>query len=714
MAVVADELLLVVKSNVTQALAGLSAVEAKAGGLGGAVASGARMAAGAVLGVAAAAGVVGVASAKMAMDFGRDMAQIEALVGVPKDEMAELRDAALNMGSQFGVSAREAAGGLFFLKSAGLETSDAIATLESTAMASAMGLGEMKDLANTATTAMTNFGLEATEAYDNIAMAAKLAKADPAELGRIMNQNSSAAALVGMSYDDVGATLALLTRKFGDADKAGTGMEGILRKLIKPSQMATDALAEIGVSAQDFQKILAEDLPGGLHALDEAFAAQGITQSEWLGQVFEDGEAIKAAAAVIQTSGAEIEEVFAGMDSAAGTLANGWGVMEETASVKWSKAAESIKSALIPVGDIILTYAIPAIVKLAEWLGKGVEWLHNFLSSAQGAGDGLKRVFDILFYSIVSIADLRKFWVENHDAIVGSMAAFGESVKAIWDSIYQVIGPVVEDMVKFIVDTFSGLRQWWDENWGLIRNTLEVVGGLILRIWTRTWDAIKDHIMPLWEAIKRIITGAVNIIKGVIQFVMAVITGDWGKAWDALKDIVKGAWDIIVGVVLGAWEILKTTWDLALAGLKSAWDIFWSLLGNAITAVWDGIVAGFKGGINLVIGALEWGINKAISLINGAITSFNKIPLVPNMPTINPVSIPGLAKGGTTLTRGGVLVGERGPELLDLPRGARVTPLSGADKAGGVHIENLTVTGGGDAREIAAEIGWQLLLQGAA
>ena len=41
--------------------------------------------------------------------------------------------------------------------------------------------------------------------------------------------------------------------------------------------------------------------------------------------------------------------------------------------------------------------------------------------------------------------------------------------------------------------------------------------------------------------------------------------------------------------------------------------------------------------------------------------------------------IPGLAVGGTTTSAGRVLVGERGPEFLDLPKGATVTPL---EKAG--------------------------------
>ena len=45
---------------------------------------------------------------------------------------------------------------------------------------------------------------------------------------------------------------------------------------------------------------------------------------------------------------------------------------------------------------------------------------------------------------------------------------------------------------------------------------------------------------------------------------------------------------------------------------------------------------------------------------------------------INIPTIPYLANGGNIEQAGRVLVGERGPEILDLPGGARVTPLDNA------------------------------------
>ena len=564
MAVVADELLLIVKSNVTQALAGLEAVEQKAGGLGGKVKKGVKLAAAAVAGIGIAAVGVGVVSAKLAVDFGRDMAQIEALVGVPKDEMDVLRAAALRMGSDFGVSAGEAAAGLFFLKSAGLETSDAIAALESSAMASAIGLGAMEDLANTATTAMTNFGLDSTEAFDTIATAAKLAKADPAALGKIMNENSASAALVGMRYDDMAGTLALLTRKFGDANAAGTGMGGILRKLVKPSAMATDMLDGIGVSAAEFQELLANDLPYGLRVLDDAFADSGVSQSEWIGKVFEDGEAIKAAAAIIGTESEEIAEVFSGIHNSAGALQEGWTVMEETASVKFAKMKEGIMSALIPVGEVILTHAIPAIEAFVrvDTEGRGVverpaqrklrhdHWHGWFLRL------GHRRRGDSP--SLVG----RKFWGNRCDARSGRVlnpSNLGRNLDLPGAGRHRHPGPHRHD-----------------------RRHHPGILGRQLRPHPRLHPARAGHhstcLVSCRFGMRSRVTscrsgtpsaassrGPSDVINGpgIIQTVMAIVTGDWDKAWEGIKSILSGVWEILIGIVVGAWELLQTadgTW----------------------------------------------------------------------------------------------------------------------------------------------------------
>ena len=85
-------------------------------------------------------------------------------------------------------------------------------------------------------------------------------------------------------------------------------------------------------------------------------------------------------------------------------------------------------------------------------------------------------------------------------------------------------------------------------------------------------------------------------------------------------------------------------------------------------------------------------INGVIDALNALIRAWNSLPFadlsfiaklkLDNGPqadrsTLN--RIPGLYQGGTVVSRGTVLVGEKGPELLNLDKGASVIPL---DKAG--------------------------------
>jgi len=72
-------------------------------------------------------------------------------------------------------------------------------------------------------------------------------------------------------------------------------------------------------------------------------------------------------------------------------------------------------------------------------------------------------------------------------------------------------------------------------------------------------------------------------------------------------------------------------------------------------------------------------ISGAVSGINALINGVNKVTGtigIPAIPTFTAPQIPLLAKGGVIRTEGMAIVGEKGPEMLTLPRGAQVTPLA--------------------------------------
>lgn len=158
----------------------------------------------------------------------------------------------------------------------------------------------------------------------------------------------------------------------------------------------------------------------------------------------------------------------------------------------------------------------------------------------------------------------------------------------------------------------------------------------------------------------------ITIIAGLI----AILIG-----WASQSDNVKNAW----GSVTGWFQNIG----------KSISDAF-KRAGNWIKDTWNGLIDWFRS-VPGKIGGFFRGMGETISApfknaFNGIKSIWNSTVgrigfTVPDwIPGIGGKSfhVPKLATGGVLSTAGTVMVGERGPELLTLPAGAQVTPLSRA------------------------------------
>jgi len=122
-------------------------------------------------------------------------------------------------------------------------------------------------------------------------------------------------------------------------------------------------------------------------------------------------------------------------------------------------------------------------------------------------------------------------------------------------------------------------------------------------------------------------------------------------------------------------------------------------LKNAAKSVWRSI----KSGADAIKNAFR-------SAINFIIRGWNGIQLTLDPPgpigkfTIGTPDIPLLASGGNITRSGMAMVGERGPELLRLPRGAQVQPLPAGAGFGGTVVTKVYL----DRRQIAQAVGHEV------
>jgi len=305
--------------------------------------------------------LAGGAAIKMGVDFDKSMTKIKSLVGVASAEVDKMGEAAKKMASETGVSANDAADALFFITSAGLRGSEAMDVLNASLKASAVGLGETKIVADLATSAMNAYGsqvLSASDATDVMVAAVREGKLEAAELAASMGRVLPIASNMGVSFGEVGAAFAALSRTGTNAAEAATQVRGIFASLLKPTTDAEQALKQMGLSSAGLRKSLKED---GLLATLEILKANFEGNDTAAQRVFGN---VRALSGVMDLLGANVDttrQIFDNMTKTQGATAKAFEATSKSASFKLQKSLNELRVAFTELGGELLKTFLPYI-----------------------------------------------------------------------------------------------------------------------------------------------------------------------------------------------------------------------------------------------------------------------------------------------------------------------------------------------------------------
>lgn len=197
-----------------------------------------------------------------------------------------------------------------------------------------------------------------------------------------------------------------------------------------------------------------------------------------------------------------------------------------------------------------------------------------------------------------------------------------------------------------------------------------LIGAIILLV--QNWDTVVKWISDVWAGFISWITGVIDGFVGWWNGIWAAV-GAWiADVWNGIVAVVQGAWNAYVSFIMGAVIGFLGWWNGIWKALGDGWNALWSGFGSIVSGIWNGIISGIRGYINTLIRLINGVIDGVNVLIGGAGAVIGLDLAIP--------SIPMLATGGTITRAGSVIVGENGPELLNLPAGASVNP----DITGGV------------------------------
>lgn len=191
-------------------------------------------------------------------------------------------------------------------------------------------------------------------------------------------------------------------------------------------------------------------------------------------------------------------------------------------------------------------------------------------------------------------------------------------------------------------------------------------------------DLIVLFLQPLTDLLNLILPPLMEILGAFI----AVLAEDLGICIEAARIWIT---ETLVPVFQAVWDKITEVKDGVLEG--------WQSIKDGISGFVDGIKTDVETGFNALVDIVKAPINTVIGFINKLIDGLNSLEIdVPDWVTemtgiddfsLNIPRIPELAKGGSIDLGGSAIVGEAGAELVDLPAGAKVTPLSRSNGEGG-------------------------------
>lgn len=297
---------------------------------------------------------------KFGAEFEESLTKIETLVGISKDKVEGFERVIKKLSATTGRSANELAKALFTVTSAGLRGAEATEVLEFAAKASAVGLGETEVVAKALTGILQSYsrqGLTAARATDILTSVIREGNLEASSLAPVLGRVTGIASELGISFEEVGASIATFTRLGVSAEQAVTGLRGILNVLIKETPQSQKALESVGLSFEGLRKSIKEK---GLTKTLISLVGRFKDNTSALGDVIPN---VRALSAVLGTAGAQAEsygEIIENITQSQGILDEAFKTTTETAAFKMTRAFGFAKTVLADLGKTGLQELVPA------------------------------------------------------------------------------------------------------------------------------------------------------------------------------------------------------------------------------------------------------------------------------------------------------------------------------------------------------------------
>lgn len=565
------------------------------------------------------------------MNFDTAMSQVAATMGTTVDKIGNVKAKAEEMGRTTKYTATEAAEGMNILAQAGLSADEQISgigTVLNLASAGAMSLEESASYTAGAVKGFRDSMSNASYYADLMAKGATLANTGVRGLGEAFSGSAATAKNYGQAADSVTLSLLRLAEQNVTGSEASTALNRAMADLYTPTDDASKALNQLGVSAyeangdaKDFNDLV-DELNGSL---------QGMTaeqKNNALATIFTT-QGLQAFNKMTASSDATVQKFWKGIQDSSGSAAQ--------------QAATQLDNLK---GDITL------LSSATEGLELG--FYNTFSGTIRGAIKGITSEVSGLAEAMESggisgaLSKLAQDAINFSGQLPGLTKIGGDLINGLISSVTQNSGSIttaVSQLLSNLASTIStGLNVFTSVGVNLLTTIangmtqgIPTFLGQALPMLTQFTESLRSNAGNLINAgltlIQNIAQGLINSIPVLIAYVPTIITNLAGIINDNAPKILATGITIITNLAIGlvrAIPLLIANLPKIITAIVSVFTAFnWFSLGkNIVTGIIKGVKnlpsllkTAAKNAVNGFKGAFRG--NGILSAVKGA---FTKIP----------------------------------------------------------------------------------------
>lgn len=451
--------------------------------------------------------------------------------------------------------------------------------------------------------------------------------------------------------------------------------------------------AAIGLDAEYFMDILISGSQNGVWSIDKL------------------GDAVKEMNIKMKDGNEETIEALKALGLNAKEMTSGFAQGGEAGHAAFGKIMSALSQAEDPIKKNQIGVAIMGTM-FEDLEAKAIDSLANVDFYSDMTGDTLAKINEIKYDSFGEALQ-----GIGRNLMMGVFDPFQEKVMPIVNEFAQWISaqmPVVEEITNktftaifnaadvvwqfFRVNILPIFLEWYgniNEFFPIIRAVAEAVFGALLAVAKSLWDFFKVNLLPIFVSLFEWVQGHMPTIRATMEAVFGKIKEVASMVWTFFQDNllpiftrffswVQGHMPTIKSIIEGAFTVIKNV-------IEIVWDIFENFLLPVLKALWDWIspnIPKIQTIVEKTFDAIFWAVDKVVDVFEAVTEAIKKAidwltfwddkepkdkNLNVNTNYTSSGDTPRNATGDGYFEGGLTLVGERGPELVSLPRGSKIS-----------------------------------------